>query len=111
MVNVMRGGGRAPPTLTSQGQFYPHDLMYARKQRLLLCILCEQDFRTVQHVLHVGHSKVEIYSVQHAHGMGSLSPVSYRILFLHPWASHVASHLSVSVSRLHAPVTRRIQLK
>ncbi len=37
MVNVMRGGGRAPPTLTSQGKFYPHDWMYARKQRLLLC--------------------------------------------------------------------------
>jgi hypothetical protein len=29
MVNVIRGGGRAPPTLTSQGQFYPHHWMYA----------------------------------------------------------------------------------
>ncbi len=28
----MKGGGRAPPTLTSLGLFYPHDGMYARKQ-------------------------------------------------------------------------------
>ncbi len=40
LVNVIRGGGRAPPTLTSQGQFYPHHWMYARKQRLQLCVLC-----------------------------------------------------------------------
>ncbi len=40
MVNVKRGGGRAPPTHTSQGQFYPHHWMYARKQRLQLCVLC-----------------------------------------------------------------------
>ncbi len=33
MVNVR--SGRAPPTLTSPGQFYPHDWMYARKQTLL----------------------------------------------------------------------------
>ncbi len=25
MVNVIKGGGRATPTLTSQGKFYPHD--------------------------------------------------------------------------------------
>jgi hypothetical protein len=25
MVNVIKGGGRAPPTLTSPGKFYPHD--------------------------------------------------------------------------------------
>ncbi len=25
MVNLMKGGGRAPPTLTSLGKFYPHD--------------------------------------------------------------------------------------
>ncbi len=37
----MRGGWRAPPTLTSQDWFYPHHWMYARKQRLLLCVLCE----------------------------------------------------------------------
>ncbi len=42
-VNVMRGGGRAPPTLTSQDQFYPHHWMYARKQRLQLCVLCATD--------------------------------------------------------------------
>jgi hypothetical protein len=40
-----------------------------------------------------------------------LSPMSYPILFLYPWTSHVASHLSVSVSRVQAPVTLRIQLK
>ncbi len=40
MVNVIKGGGRALPTLTSQGYFYPHDWMYARKQRLQLCVLC-----------------------------------------------------------------------
>ena len=39
MVNVIKGGGRAPPTLTSLGYFYHHDGMYARKQRLLLCTL------------------------------------------------------------------------
>ncbi len=39
-VNVMRGGGRAPPTLTSQNWFYPHHWMNARKQRLQLCVLC-----------------------------------------------------------------------
>ena len=43
MVNVMRGGWRAPPTHTSQGQFYPHQWMYARKQRLQLCVLCGAD--------------------------------------------------------------------
>ncbi len=36
MVNVKRGGWRAPPTLTSQGRFYPHHWMSARKQRLQL---------------------------------------------------------------------------
>ncbi len=40
MVNVRRGGGLAPPTLTSQGQFYSHHWMYARKQRWQLCVLC-----------------------------------------------------------------------
>jgi hypothetical protein len=35
-----RGWACAPPTLTSQGQFYPHHWMYARKQRLKLCVLC-----------------------------------------------------------------------
>ncbi len=40
MVNVIKGGGRAPPTLTSPGKFCPHDWMYARKQTLLLCVLC-----------------------------------------------------------------------
>jgi hypothetical protein len=39
-----KGGGRAPPTLTSQGQFYPHDWMYARKQQLQLCVLCGSNY-------------------------------------------------------------------
>jgi hypothetical protein len=43
MVILMKGGGRAPPTVTSPGQFYPHDWMYARKQPLLLCVLCATD--------------------------------------------------------------------
>ncbi len=29
-----------PPPLTSLGQFYPYDGMYARKQPLQLCVLC-----------------------------------------------------------------------
>ncbi len=33
-------GEGAPPTLTSQDWFYPHHWMYARKQRLQLCVLC-----------------------------------------------------------------------
>ncbi len=50
MVNVIKGGGRAPPTFTSQGKFYPHDWMYARKQRLQLCVLdCEAD-RAWEHI-------------------------------------------------------------
>ncbi len=40
MVNVMKGGERAPPTLTSLGKFYPHDGMYVRKQPLQLSVLC-----------------------------------------------------------------------
>ncbi len=41
LVNVIRARGvRAPPTLTSQGQFYPHHWMYARRQRLQPCVLC-----------------------------------------------------------------------
>ncbi len=32
------------PTLTSQGQFYPHDWMYARKQRSLLCVLSDDHY-------------------------------------------------------------------
>ncbi len=40
MVNVIKGGGRATPTLTSPGKFYPHDWMYARQQTILLCVLC-----------------------------------------------------------------------
>ncbi len=38
MVNVKKGGGRAPPTPTSLGKFYPHDGIYARKQRLLYTV-------------------------------------------------------------------------
>ncbi len=37
MVNVIKGGGRAPHTLNRPGKVYPHDWMYARKQTLLLC--------------------------------------------------------------------------
>jgi len=43
----MRGGGRAPPTLTSQGQFYPHHWMYVRKQQLQLCVLCGSTALTI----------------------------------------------------------------
>ncbi len=41
----------APPTLTSQGKFYPHDWMYARKQRLQLCVLCGR-----HHTLNIRHN-------------------------------------------------------
>ncbi len=34
-------GWACTPTLTSQDWFYPHHWMYARKQRLQLCVLCE----------------------------------------------------------------------
>jgi hypothetical protein len=40
MVNVVKGGGRAPPTLTSLGKFYPHDGMHATKRPLPLCVIC-----------------------------------------------------------------------
>ncbi len=33
-------GWACTPTLTSQDWFYPHHWMYARKQRLQLCVLC-----------------------------------------------------------------------
>ncbi len=36
----MKGGGRAPSTLTSLGKFFDHDGMYARKRPLPLCVLC-----------------------------------------------------------------------
>ncbi len=39
--NFVKGGGRAPPTLTSLGWFYPHDGKYARKLPLPLCVLCD----------------------------------------------------------------------
>jgi hypothetical protein len=34
MVNVVEGGGRAPPTLTSWAKFFHHDGMFARKRPL-----------------------------------------------------------------------------
>jgi hypothetical protein len=39
MVNVTKGGGRAPPTQPGLF-FHPHDGMYASKQQLLFCVLC-----------------------------------------------------------------------
>jgi hypothetical protein len=38
MVNKRKGGGRAPPTLTSQGWFFHQDGMYARNWPLPLCV-------------------------------------------------------------------------
>ncbi len=38
MVNIVKGGGRAPPTLTSLGKFFHHDGLYARKRPLQLCL-------------------------------------------------------------------------
>ncbi len=38
MVTINKGGGCAPPTLTSQGLFFNHDGMYARNRPLLLCV-------------------------------------------------------------------------
>jgi hypothetical protein len=38
MVNRMKGGGRAPPTLTSQGWVFHNDGMHARNRPLPLCV-------------------------------------------------------------------------
>ncbi len=35
---MVKGGGRAPPTLTRLGEFFHHDGMYARKWPLPLCV-------------------------------------------------------------------------
>ncbi len=43
MVDKVKEGGRAPPTLTSLGLFYPHDGMYAGKWPLPLCVLCASE--------------------------------------------------------------------
>ncbi len=40
-IKVVRGGRRAPPTLTSLGYFFHHDGMYARKRPLSLCVYSE----------------------------------------------------------------------
>jgi len=37
-VNRLKGGGRAPPTLTSQGWFFHHDGMYAKNRQSPLCV-------------------------------------------------------------------------
>jgi hypothetical protein len=59
-------GGRAPPTLTSQGQFYPYHWMYARKQRLQLCVLCAGSLRQInplqQRWRHFAFVSVELIS-------------------------------------------------
>jgi hypothetical protein len=69
-----RGGGRAPPTLTSLGSLYPHDGMYARKQPpLLLCVLCAHNllldaslgtFKTIIYRQDCRHSSVTINEPQ-----------------------------------------------
>jgi hypothetical protein len=41
MVDIVKGGGRAPPTLTSLGKFFHYDGMYLQKRRLPLCVLCD----------------------------------------------------------------------
>jgi hypothetical protein len=38
LVTIAKGGGRAPRTLTSQGWFFHHDGMYARKRPLPLSV-------------------------------------------------------------------------
>ncbi len=45
MVDIVLGDGRAPPTSTSLGWFYPHDGMYARKWPLPVWVhvLCVPD--------------------------------------------------------------------
>ncbi len=60
----MRGGGHAPPTLTSQDWFYPHHWMYARKQRLQLCVLCGPTHPPAESVLQLTCSKwVKVQSI------------------------------------------------
>ncbi len=39
--NRLKGGGRAPPTLTSQDWFFHHDGMYARNRQSPLCVYSE----------------------------------------------------------------------
>ncbi len=41
MVNVVKGGGRAPPTVTNLSQFFHHNGMYAKKRPLPLCVYSE----------------------------------------------------------------------
>ncbi len=38
MVNILKCGGRAPPTSTSLGKFFHHDGMYPIKRPLPLCV-------------------------------------------------------------------------
>ncbi len=38
LVDIVKGGGRAPPTLTNLGCFYSHEGMYAMKWPLPLCV-------------------------------------------------------------------------
>ncbi len=38
MVNIVKGGGRASPTLTSLGLFFHRDEMYAKNRQSPLCV-------------------------------------------------------------------------
>jgi hypothetical protein len=38
MVDIVKGGRRAPPTLTRLGEVFHYDGMYARKLQLPLCV-------------------------------------------------------------------------
>ncbi len=41
LINLVKGGGRALPILTSLGYFFHHDGIYARKRPLPLCVYSE----------------------------------------------------------------------
>ncbi len=77
----MRGGRRAPPTLTSQDWFYPHHWMSARKQPLQLCVLCgdkSTQVRSTGYLLLLPPSHCPTSHVLYAHFL----PL---ILWDHPW--------------------------
>jgi hypothetical protein len=85
MVNAMKVGGRAPPTLTSLGKFYPHDGMYARKQPLLLCVLCGL-YRTTRNTARV----IEALHALQMKGRGENPYFQYRnIMFCLPIPTHI----------------------
>jgi hypothetical protein len=61
-MHVVKGGGRAPPTLTttSLGKFFHHDGMYVRKWLLPVCVLCRN--RMEKYTMVIGDEKMYLRS-------------------------------------------------